>query len=411
MNTNWQKNIILFLLSQTISLFGSSLVQYAIFWYVTLRTQSGIMMTIAIICGFLPTFFLSPFAGVWADRYNRKMLIIISDSVIAMATLGLAILFITGYDMLWMVFLISGIRALGTAVQVPAVGAYIPQLVPREELTRINAANGTIQAFIMLIAPMLSGALLTVASIEIIFFIDVITALLAVSILLIFLKVPAHVRALEKRTIGYFADLHDGFSYINRHEYIKKLFLFCTIYFILVAPVAFLTALQVTRDFGPEVWRLTAVEVAYSSGMMLGGIVMASWGGFKNRVHSMAFSTLIVGGSTVALGTVPIFSVYLLFMALAGIVMPLFNTPFTVLLQEKVEPDFLGRVFGVLGMISSTMMPLGMLIFGPLADVITIEWILIGTGLMIFAEGFFLLESKVLIAAGQTDHKNRHPIQ
>jgi len=84
---NWKRNTILFLASQTLSLFGTSLVQYAILWHITLTTQSGVMMTIFIICGFLPTFFLSPFAGVWADRYNRKLLIMFSDSMIALSTL------------------------------------------------------------------------------------------------------------------------------------------------------------------------------------------------------------------------------------------------------------------------------------------------------------------------------------
>ena len=84
---DWKRNTILFLTSQTLSLFGTSLVQYAILWYITLNTQSGVMMTIYIICGFLPTFFLSPFAGVWADRYNRKLLIMLSDSMIALSTL------------------------------------------------------------------------------------------------------------------------------------------------------------------------------------------------------------------------------------------------------------------------------------------------------------------------------------
>src|SRR6478735_3946272 len=105
MKPNWKKNIILFLGSQTISLFGSSLVMYAIMWHITLTTQSGVMMTIAIVCGFLPTFFLSPFAGVWADRYNRKVLIILSDSLIAISTLIMAILFMAGYDALWLLFL------------------------------------------------------------------------------------------------------------------------------------------------------------------------------------------------------------------------------------------------------------------------------------------------------------------
>jgi Arabinose efflux permease len=401
MYSDWKKHIILFLVSQTVSLFGSALVQYAIFWYVTLTTQSGEMMTIYIICGILPTFFLSPFAGVWADRYNRKMLIVISDSVIAAATLVLAILFLLGYHMLWLLSLISGIRALGTAIQVPAVGAYIPQLVPQEELTRVNAANGTIQALVMLISPMLSGALLTVTNIELIFFIDVATAIIGVSILLIFLQVPAHAKALEKHAMGYLSDLFEGFRYIYKHEYVKKLFLLCTLYFFLVAPVAFLTPLQVTRTFGGEVWRLTLVEVAYSAGMMLGGIIMAYWQGFSNKVHSMAFSILSIGVCTFVLGIIPYFYIYLVFMALAGIVAPIFHTPFTVLLQQRVETDLLGRVFGVLGMISSTMMPLGMLFFGPLADLIAIEWLLIGTGILIITEGCCLLGSKVLIEAGK----------
>jgi DHA3 family macrolide efflux protein-like MFS transporter len=87
---NWQKNVILFLASQIISVFGSMLVQYAITWYITLETQSGVMMMISIICGILPAFFLAPFAGVWADRYDRKMLIILADSLIAVATLVIA---------------------------------------------------------------------------------------------------------------------------------------------------------------------------------------------------------------------------------------------------------------------------------------------------------------------------------
>jgi DHA3 family macrolide efflux protein-like MFS transporter len=398
---NWKKNIVLFLLSQTISLFGSSLVQYAIMWHITLTTQSGVMMTIAIICGFLPTFFLSPFAGVWADRYNRKTLIILADSMIALSTLILAILFFIGYDMLWLLFLVSAIRALGTAIQMPAVGAFIPQLVPQDKLTKVNATNGTIQALVILVSPMLSGALLTISTIEIIFFIDVITAIIAIMVLLIFLQVPVHAKALQKQTIGYFSDMREGFRYINKQEYIKKLFIFSAIFFVLAGPISFLTPLQVARSFGADVWRLTAIEVAFSIGMMMGGIIMVSWGGFKNKIHSMTLSTLIIGGCTFALGIIPNFIIYLAFMGLAGIAIPIFNTPFTVLLQEKIETDFMGRVFGVLGMIISTMMPLGMLLFGPLADIIKIEWLLIGTGLLIFIEGFFMLGSKVLIEAGK----------
>ena len=401
MNKNWEKNIILFMASQTISLFGSSLVQYAIMWYITLKTQSGTMLTISIICGFVPTFFLSPFAGVWADRYSRKMLIIFSDSLIAIATLILAILFFMGYNMLWLLFVMSAIRALGSGIQTPAIGAFLPQLVPEDKLTKINATNGSIQALVMLISPMLSGALLTVATIETIFFIDVITAAIAVFTLLMFLHVPVHAKAMEKQTTSYFDDMKKGFSYIKNHDYIKKFFIFCAFFFLFVAPVAFLTPLQVTRSFGNDVWRLTAIEVTFSIGMMLGGIGMASWGGFKNRIHTMTLACFFVGICTFALGVVPVFWIYLAFMCLIGFSIPMFNTPSTVLIQEKVEGDFLGRVFGVMGMISSAMMPLGMLIFGPLSDLIKIEWLLIGTGLLLFIQGFFLICNKVLVEAGK----------
>lgn len=95
---HWKRDIIIFLSSQTFSLFGSALVQYAIMWHVTLTTKSGMMMTLFIICGFIPTFLLSPFAGVWADRFNRKYLIIIADAMIAFVTLILAITFLLGYS-------------------------------------------------------------------------------------------------------------------------------------------------------------------------------------------------------------------------------------------------------------------------------------------------------------------------
>lgn len=401
MDNKWEKNAILFLASQTISLFGSLLVQHAIGWHITLETQSGVMMTIAIICGFLPTFFLSPFAGVWADRYSRKMLIVLSDTMIAVTTLMMAILFLSGYKALWLIFVMSAIRALGTAVQTPTVGAFLPQIVPEDKLTKVNAAYGSIQSMIMLVSPMLSGVLLTVTRIEIIFFIDVITAAIAVMILLIYLKVPVHAKALKNQPIGYVSDLREGFAYIKNHKFIKKLFVFCAIYFILIAPVAFLTPLQVARSFGPDVWRLTAIEIAFSAGMMAGGIIMASWGGFNNKIHSMVLATIVTGLCTFSLGIVPVFLIYLFIMGLIGIVMPLFNTPFTVLLQQKIEEDFLGRVFGVFVMISSSMMPMGMVVFGPVSDMIKIEWLLIGTGLLMFVQSFFLLGNKALIEAGK----------
>lgn len=401
MKHEWKRNAVLYLVSQTISLFGSSLVQYAITWYITRTTQSGAMMTIAIICGFLPAFFLAPFSGVWADRYDRKKLIALSDGLIAAATLLLAIVFMMGYNAIWLLFVISAIRAVGSGIQTPAVGAFLPQIVPEEKLVRVNAVNGSVQSMVMLVSPMLSAVLLTYTTMEVIFFIDVVTAALAIFIVLVYLKVPAHERAKERMETTYFADLREGIRYIRQHAYVRSFFTYCTLFFFLIAPVAFLSPLQVTRTFGDEYWRLTAIEISFSLGMIIGGLIMASWGGLKNKVHSMILAFLVFGGCTLALGLMPLFWPYLAFMLISGLFMPFFNTPATVLLQQKVEPEYLGRVFGIMGMISTSMMPLGMLLFGPLADVISVEWLLIATGTLMLLQSLFMFRDKALIEAGK----------
>jgi DHA3 family macrolide efflux protein-like MFS transporter len=399
---HWLKNIILFFSSQTVSLFGSSLVQYAMMWYVTLRTGSGLMMTLYIICGFIPTFLLSPVAGVWADRFNRKNIIMLADGLVATATLILALFFLAGFDSIWLLFLMAAIRAFGTGIQTPAVGAILPQIVPKDKLTKVNGTNGSIQAVIMFVSPIVSAALLTMASIEVIFFIDVITAALAITTMLAFVKVSIHEKALKKQTTSYFNDFKEGLRYVNNHGFLKIFFLYFAVFFVLMAPAAFLTPLQVTRTFGSDVWRLTAVEIAFSVGMMAGGGIIASWGGFQNKMKTMTVSALLMGLCTFALGAVVYnFWIYLAFMALFGVAMPILNTPTTVLLQEKVEEDYLGRVFGVMGMISTSMMPIGMLIFGPIADLIRIEWLLIGTGAIMIVLALFMGRNKVLLEAGK----------
>lgn len=400
--SNWYKNIVLFLSSQAISLFGSSLVQYAMMWYITLSTESGVMMTIYIICGFIPTFILSPVAGVWADRYNRKMLIVLSDGLIALATLILAILFLMGFDDIWLLFLMAAIRAFGTGIQTPAVGAILPQIVPKNKLTKVNGINGSIQAIIMFVSPLVSAALLGMATMEIIFFIDVVTAAIAIGTLLIFLKIPLHEKAKDKQTTSYLSDFKLGLQYVNSHDFLKKFFLFFALFMVLMAPASFLTPLQVARSFGDDVWRLTAIEIVFSIGMMTGGAIIASWGGFSNKVKTMGFATVIMGVCTFALGSVPNFWIYLFFMGVFGVAMPILNTPATVLLQEKIEEDYLGRGFGVMGMISTSMMPIGMLIFGPLADMVKIEWLLIGTGAFIMCLSLLLVKNHVLIEAGKS---------
>jgi len=385
----WKKKTALFLSSQSISLFGSMVVQYAIIWYVTLTTQSGAILTISTISAFLPQIIISLFAGVWADRYHRKFLIISADVLTAVSTLILAVFFLLGYRELWLIFLVSGIRSVGAGIQTPAVNALLPQIVPTERLIRVNSINGTIQPFIMIAAPIVSGAMLSFTRLEAIFFIDVVTAILAVSLLLV-LKVPAHQKAAAERQTGYLDDLRAGLAYIGQNRTIKTLFIFFAFVFFLVAPVAFLTPLLVTRSFGHEVWRLTASEVSFFAGSILGGIIMTSWGGFKNHFRTIGLACILWGILFAWLGLSKVFPLFLVIMFLSGIPMPLFNVPTTTLLQEMVKPDVQGRVFGVQQLIMNTVLPMGMLVFGPIADIISIEVLLVLTSTLMAVPGLWI---------------------
>lgn len=401
MNYKWKKNITIFLACQMISIFGSSLVQYAITWHITLTTKSGLYTTLAILFGFLPTFLLSPLAGVWADRYNRKMLIIVSDGAIAAATLVLAVVFMTGNGNIWFLLGALAIRAFGGAVQQPCINAMLPDVVPVEQLNRINGLYGTLNSVVGLISPMVSGALMGFVPLQIIFFIDVVTAAIAICAMLFLFKLPEKEKAAESSdSRGYLKDIKSGLLYGMKTPWLRNLLFICVGIWICIGPISFLTPLQTARNYGDNVWYLTAIEVAFSVGMLLGGILISIWGGFKNRMRTIAVAGLLMAVGTTVLGFLMPFPPYVAVMVMIGFTMPSFNTPAITLLQERVDPQYIGRIFSLQTMISTSLMPLSMLLFGPLADIIPIEYLLIATGLVLIVLSLLILTNKALNRAG-----------
>ena len=411
---NWKRNFALFMGGQGLTLFGSMLVHYAVMWHITLKTQSGLMMTLIAVAGALPMFFISPFAGVWADRYNRKYLINISDASIAVVTLAMAIIFSMGVELTGLLLLCLAIRAVGQGIQMPAVNALVPELVPKEHLTRINGINSSVQSLVMFASPMAGGALLAIAPIQTLMFIDVVTAAIGISILWFFVKVPSRPERDEGKggAKQYFIEIMEGLRYIGGQTFVKKLLVISAVFNITIAPAAMLTPLQVARNWGDGVWtlaggisfgaeqRLAAIEIVFSVGMMLGGLILGAWGGFKNRSHTIALSMAFFGIGAVALGLITNFWIYLLCMGLVGLVMSLFNAPMMATLQTNVDAAYMGRVLSVLAMMGSLMMPLGMVLWGPLSDVVAIDWLLVGTGVMIFLLSYIFVFDKTLLKAG-----------
>ncbi len=395
---NWKRQAIIFLLGQTISLFGSSIVQFTISWHITLTTKSGLMMTIATLCGFLPQLIISFFGGVWADRFNRKFIIIIADAIIALCTTILAILFAFGYTQIWLLFIISAIRSAGAGVQMPAVSALLPDIVPEEKLMRVNGINSSLMSFLMLISPAAAGALYNFLGLGIALWVDVITAAIGISLMLLL-----HIQYIKNDEINqnFLNDLKSGIAYVFSTKWLKQFLSFYLIYSLMFGPVIFLTPLMVARSFGPESWRLVIHEMIFAIGSLLGGIAVSSWGGFKNKTITLLVSSTAFGFTTMIMGFSPNFIFYLVVMFFMGTTIPFINTGYMTVLQTKVEPEYMGRVFGLSSIIGSTGMPLSMAFFGPLADIMKIEIQLIITGSMMIIICIFMLRFKELIAAGE----------
>lgn len=377
--SGWKKKVTVFLVGQTITTFGSMLVQYAIWWHLTLTTKSGVVLALAAIFGFLPQAIVSIFAGVWADRVNRKVMIMISDASIALATIVLALLMLSGVDDLWLIFLVMAVRSVGAGFQTPAISALLPQIVPTEKLMRVNGINSSVQSSLLLLAPVAAAAVYANFSIVGILFIDVVTAIIGIS-LLATISVPTLARAMSEEKPSYFTDLKDGVNYIFTHDLVRWVMVIFAIVFLMVVAPSNLSPLMLVRNFGTEVWMLTVLEMSFGIGMMLGGALMAVFGPKLNRIWSIIGTSIGFGVLAVVMGFTTNLILFFSLFFLIGLTVPAFSTSAMTLLQETVEPERQGRVFGFVGIVMSVAMPLGMAILGPLADIVSVESLLITTG-------------------------------
>ena len=392
--TNWKSQAMLFLISQCITLFGSTLVQMAIVWYVTIQTSSGVWVAAFTVCSYLPQFLISFVAGVWADRHSRKKLIIGADSLIALVTflMVLAIPHITDKTVvLGGLLVMSVIRSFGAGIQTPAVNAVIPQLVPEDQIMRFNGINATMQSVVQFAAPAAAGILLTMNTLSSTLIIDTATAIVGIGLLSAVI-IPK--QAIQNKGTSVFIDMKIGIKYTLSDKLIGKVLTVYGLFIFLCVPAGFLSQLFVSRVYGETYWYLSAVELAGFIGMVAGGILMSIWGGFKSRVTTMSVGLIAFGSLAIGMGLSKQFALYLTLMIIYGVAITMVQTATTTLIQEKAEMSMQGRVFGLLGAMYSGFLPVGMAIFGPMADEISLKWIMIGSGIALIALSIFVGTNK-----------------
>ncbi|MHB1356456.1 MAG: MFS transporter [Anaerolineae bacterium] len=370
---NWRVPFFTIWLGQAASLLGSSLVQFALVWWLTVQTGSATVLATASLVGILPTILLGPFAGALVDRLNRRRVMIIADAGIASATALLAVIYILGWMQPWHIYVILLVRAIGGTFHWPAMQASTTMLVPKEQLTRIGGLNQTLSGLMSIVSPPLGALVVSVMPLWGVLGIDVLTAVVAITTLL-FIAIPQpEVKAVAPggnpvRTL--LQDVAGGFHYVVRWQGLLYLMIIASVLNMLLNPISALLPLLVRKVFQGGALQLGSTESVFGIGMVLGGVALSAWGGFKRRMATVTMGLFGLGVGILLVGLAPVnaFWLVLVGMFVLAVMMTMTNGPLVAVVQANVAPQVQGRVFTTMGSISSLLSPLGLALAGPLSD-------------------------------------------
>ena len=387
---NWAGRFFTIWTGQAFSLLGSSLVQFALVWWLTQKTGSATVLATSTMAALLPQIILGPFAGALVDRWNRRAIMIVADATIALATALLVYLFATDQIQVWHIYIIAAIRSLGGAFHHPAMTSSTSLMVPEKHLARVAGANQTLQGLINIFAPPLGALLLELFSTQNVLLIDIGTAMIAI-LPLLFIPIPQPPRqALQANgTVGktsYWHDLRQGFAYVVRWKGLSGLIILAMLLNFLLVPSSSFLPLVITKIFNGGASELGWAEALFGVGIIAGGITLSVWGGFKRRIVTSFSGIIGIGLGIVLVGFVPANMFYLLLTAnlLVGFAQVFANGSLMAIMQSTVTPDMQGRVFSLLMAGATAMMPLSLLIAGPVSDKFGIRfWYIFGGALCI----------------------------
>ena len=245
-------------------------------------------------------------------------------------------------------------------------------------LMRYNGINATMQSVVQFGAPAAAAVVLTMSTLRATLLIDILTAVIGIGVFSCIL-LPKQEKSQEMTSV--LADIGVGIRYAHSCMVVRKTLVIYGLFVFLTVPAGYLSGLLVSRVFGDTYWYLTAVELVGFGGMMLGGLLMSIWGGFKSRRLTLATGLSLFGIMAIGMGVSRHFVLYLVLMALYGIALTTVQTTITTMLQENSEVSMQGRVFGLMSSLYSSCYPIGMALFGPLADTIPLKWIMVISGI------------------------------
>ncbi|MDM8301473.1 MFS transporter [Collinsella tanakaei] len=380
MERSWQTKLACVWGGELVSVLTSSILQMGFIWHITLATNSASMLSLASLAGFLPLALIGTFAGAIVDRLPLKRVLIGADLFIAAVSAVVALVSMAGVLPVWVVIAALFFRAIGSAFHTPAFQTLTPLVAPAEHLTRLAGVAQAVQSGGYILGTAVAAVIYPLWGLTAMIALDVAGALFATAAVLVArldvggvpspsgegrIGIAAQIRALMGETAA-------GYRVLRGYRGLFAL-LWCGFVFTLVfSPIAALFPLMTLDHFGGTTTDAATAEIIFSVGMIAGSALLASTGGFKNRALTVVAATALYGTATFVAGMLGADG-YLLFLAMSffmGLSSPFYSGPQTALMQEKIPPEYLGRVFGLYGAIMSWAMPIGLAVSSLFADAV-----------------------------------------
>lgn len=365
---HWKRTFAFIFSGQIFSILTSSMVQFSIIWHLTETTGSASVLMIAGLVGFLPQAILGPFIGVWLDRWNRKLTMIISDSMIAVTSLILGAYYLWGDPSLWVVYVVLFIRSVASSFHAPSFQAAVPLIAPEDQLTRVAGWQQMVFSASSILGPALGIAVYSATSLGAVLLLDVAGALIA-NVMLLMVKIHQ-----PKPEVVQAPSFRQEFILGWRTFVSSKPIVFITIamagFSVVFMPLAMLFPLMTLEHFGRGGYSASVIEAVFGIGMIAGGVLLSVLSSKWRDSTYMSASLVIIGltcllSGVVGSGAFVAFAVLSFFMGAAA---PLFNGPYMAMIQKAYEPETLGRVISLVSSIGMLSSPIGLALAGPVAD-------------------------------------------
>ena len=366
---NWKRTFIIIWSGQFFSTLSSSIVGFAVVFWLSIKTGSPEVLASAMIAVLLPFIILGLFTGVYVDRWDRKRTMILADSFVALCSAALGLLFYLEMTPLWLIYLLLALRSAGSAFHMPAMQASVPLLAPESELMRIAGINQMIQSISNIAGPALGAVLISFLSMTYVMMFDVLGAAIACTSLL-FVKIPNPEKK-EDVEPNVWLEVKEGVRHLFMNRGITYLMVSVIGITLFIVPIAALYPLMTTSYFGGNAYQMGLVETAWGIGMLVGGAVLSlKFMKTANKVLSMNIVAMGLGITYWAMGILPTsgFALFVVLTALSGVAGSIYWSSFTVILQTKIDPAALGRVFSIYDSVSLLPTIPGLLATGFIAE-------------------------------------------